>query len=471
MIGKTISNYIIKELIADGGMGAVYLCQHKSLTLKSALKILHPQYLSNNDISKRFEQEAKTLSELSHPNIIKILDFGDFEDRQFLLMEYFDATPLDEYITHKVGPVNEEDSLKILNQIIDAIEVAHKNGIIHRDIKPSNILIDENKNVKLIDFGIAKDTDNKNHDKTKVGQMLGTLPYMSPEQVRGKDVDFRTDIYSIGVLLHQMACGKPPYSNDLTEFDIIKKITEEPLDRIKNIYPGAPEYFQSIIDKATQKNKEDRFLSCSEFRKSLKERAGETDDTKIYEAETKLSTKDNTNVTPTPKKKKKGIYIIIILLVALSVGGYFLFDYLNNDDSTSTNDTKKEQVKLDDTDTKEIKEKEEKEPVKSEPVKDKPSKLKYKSIPNNISSIDEYFEILPNTDYSMDDRNKLKAKFLKQFETNDVLVKTILNGTEVDRQTIEELLDEIIMINKQVKVINKEKNNDGKYTSLEVEEL
>jgi serine/threonine protein kinase len=251
-------------------MGSVYLCEHETIGWKAAVKILHSEFASNKEVVARFKREAKTLSELKHPNIVEILDFGMLDDKPFLIMEYMQGIPLDEYIATKTGPISTEDSIAIMKQVLSAMQEAHNKGVVHRDIKPSNIIIDDNKHVKILDFGIAKKLGNDDFTKTRMGQKLGTLPYMSPEQIKGlASISYETDIYSLGVLLHQMITGKPPYASDLTEYDISKNVVEYPLPRVKEIYPGASDYFQVIIDKATAKKIVNRYKSCDEFKLAL----------------------------------------------------------------------------------------------------------------------------------------------------------------------------------------------------------
>jgi serine/threonine protein kinase len=219
----------------------------------------------------RFEQEARTLGNLFHCNIVKVLDYGEIDGRLFLLMEYVEGITLDKYIKQKVGPINDENTVTIMTQVLSAIQSAHDKNIVHRDLKPSNIIINPtNLKVSVIDFGIAKEVNNSNMNFTIAGQKLGTLQYMSPEQVRGlPNISFKTDIYSMGVLLFQMVCGKAPYNSELDELEIANKIATEKLPRINKIYPGANMVFQEIIDIATAKDFESRFDSCRMFSSSI----------------------------------------------------------------------------------------------------------------------------------------------------------------------------------------------------------
>lgn len=461
MIGRKISNYIIKEFIAEGGMGTVYLCEHKSLKLKAALKVLNSQFSSNKEIIRRFKREAKTLSELSHPNIIKILDFGEIDNRQFLLMEFMDGIPLDDYIKNKVGPINEEDTHYIINQIISAVEMAHANGIIHRDIKPSNVLIDKNKNIKLIDFGIAKEMLSSDINKTKVGRMIGTVPYMSPEQVRGlSNINIETDIYSLGVLLHQMISGKPPYDTKLSEFEIIKKIAEEPLIRVKEIYPNAPEYFQWIIDKATSKNTKDRFQSCSEFRSSLEEKGESLNDFK-NDIDNTIPAQTNIDVKEKPIISKNSFnfkfLLIILLIVLVSVIGIVVYKSSNISEPHKTEPPvvrKKESPVISNKHDGNIAEKSDEIETKSNNSSKLSSAKVHTRIPK-AKSFEDNFALLANSKYTWEDRSMLKTDFLnKKFTSNDAIVVKKINGIMVEKTTISKFLDDIMLTKKRIKILS-----------------
>ena len=333
MIVKKISNYIIKEFIAEGGMGSVYLCEHETLGWKAAVKILHPEFAVNKEVLARFKQEAKTLSELKHPNIVEILDFGVADNQPFLIMEFVEGQPLDEYIEKVTGPIGEEDAVNIMKQILYAVQEAHKKGIIHRDLKPSNVVINRKKEVKILDFGIAKKLGSDDYNKTRMGQKLGTLPYMSPEQIKGlKDISYATDIYSLGVLLHQMVTGKPPYASDLTEYDISKNVVEYPLPRVKDIYPGVKDYFQGIIDKATSKKAEDRYVSCEQF--LIEVNKVFVDNSPSSESKKEVVKKSDKGSDTSTKKTKQsyiGLFVTLFLiaLLVISVLSYYLVDLSN----------------------------------------------------------------------------------------------------------------------------------------------
>jgi serine/threonine protein kinase len=221
MIGTKILNYEIKSLL--GGMGNVYLGEHTQLERKVAVKMLHPRLTSNSALRERFKNEASAMAHLQHPNIVALYDYMENEDGLFLIMEYVEGHELDHYIKNVTGPISEEEIEKIMAQTLGAFDFAHSKGIVHRDIKPSNILLTAEGQVKVLDFGIAKLLD-ADKTLTKTGTQMGTVLYMSPEQVKGEKVDQRSDIYALGVTLFQMATGQAPYRSDTTEFEVYNQI-------------------------------------------------------------------------------------------------------------------------------------------------------------------------------------------------------------------------------------------------------
>lgn len=269
MIGKEILNYRIVSLIGKGGMGSVYLGEHKFISKqKAAIKVINADMV-NEFTKKCLKEEAEHLAGLNHHNIVAFHDYDiDEKGNIYLVMEYADGKSLEDYINTVSGLIVEEKICPFFEPILDAVGYAHKHNIIHRDIKPSNIIITTDGTPKILDFGIATIIKKEEEDKDHL--IMGTPSYMSPEQVKGEHLDERSDIYSLGVLLHQMLTGNAPYdTTTLTEFDINKKVIEEPLPRLKTYYKYVSEKVQKVVDKATAKNPEDRYQSCAEFKKAL----------------------------------------------------------------------------------------------------------------------------------------------------------------------------------------------------------
>jgi len=272
MLHEVIGKYkIIKEL-GSGGMGTVYLAEHSTIKTKVAIKALHKHLFKNENIEKRFLREAKMQAILDHPNITKVIDFIDNDSGLFIILEYIEGEELDKYLFRSKGLMPEKDAKHYMSKILDAVGYAHSKGIIHRDLKSANIMISANGEIKIMDFGIAKLTDD-NLSLTKTGSRLGSPLYMSPEQVtrkKGQVIDHRSDIYSLGVVYHEMLTGKPIYDqNNTSEYEIYDKIVKEPLPRLKTYYKLISDQAQSIVDKATSKSREDRFQSCLKFKEAI----------------------------------------------------------------------------------------------------------------------------------------------------------------------------------------------------------
>ncbi|MFN8284329.1 MAG: protein kinase [Chitinophagales bacterium] len=271
MIGEIISNYKIISVIGEGGMGTVYLAEHVHIGRKAAIKVLHKKYLSNSNIKERFKHEAATLSQIQHPNIVKLYDYVETNDGLYLIMEYAEGVLLDDYIKKESGPIKEENAIKIMNGLLAGFAYAHSQNIVHRDVKPNNVIISRDFNtVKILDFGIAKIINDNSKNLTKDGTQMGTVYYMSPEQVRGQKVDNRSDIYSLGVTLFQIITGINPYEKITTEFEIYSKITQEDLPNAKSVYPYVSDKIIAVIQKATRKNVAERYKNCEQMIADLK---------------------------------------------------------------------------------------------------------------------------------------------------------------------------------------------------------
>lgn len=313
MIGKSILNYEIISLIGEGGMGSVFLGKHTQVERTVAIKSLLPQFMSNNEVKQRFKNEASTLARLQHPNIVGLFDYYEDESGMFLIMEYVKGNPLDEFIRDVTGPMPEERAVPIMKGILEAFSYAHQQGIIHRDIKPANVIITNDDEVKILDFGIARLLGDSNHNLTKTGTQMGTVYYMSPEQVQGKKVDVRSDIYSLGVTFYQMLTGVNPYNGLTTEYEVYSKIVKEDLPPPQEIYPGIPAYLSSVLKKALAKDPDDRFQNCEEFLDAInsKLQVATKSDSKLVE-----NNKNNSDQIP-PIKNNSAIAGLILGIIGL----------------------------------------------------------------------------------------------------------------------------------------------------------
>lgn len=270
MIGAQVLNYRIDSKIGEGGMGSVYLASHLQMRRNAAIKALHPNLVNNAQIRERFRNEAEAMASLKHPNITDLYDFLETNQGLFLIMEYIDGKPLDEYVRSVTGPLPEDRAVAVFTKALDGFAYAHDRGIIHRDIKPSNLMIGNEGQVKILDFGIAKILSGANKGLTRTGSKMGTVLYMSPEQVKGQSADRRSDIYSLGVTLFQILTGRPPYDEKTaTEYEVYTQIVNSPLPRLRQFNPLISERIQKILDKATAKEPQARFQNALEFKQAL----------------------------------------------------------------------------------------------------------------------------------------------------------------------------------------------------------
>ena len=325
MLNQQIQNYKIISLLGEGGMGDVYLGEHISIKRKVAIKVLKPELVKNEEIRKRFKNEASMLAHLQHPNIVGLVDYVEQEDGLFLIMEYVDGQGLDELIKAQHSPINIERAKKLMTQILQAFLYAHKNGIIHRDVKPSNILVTADDQIKVLDFGIAKLVGDDQHHLTKTGTQIGTVYYMSPEQVKGKELDHRSDIYSLGVTFYELLSGVCPYRGMTTEYEIYDNIVKEPLLPLTQTMGEAYASVWSVIEKATQKEVNKRFQDCDEFIQDLEKGRVLQNPKPAVKPVSKPAEIKPKKIETKESGTNKWLFISLILIGLVSFGGYFLW--------------------------------------------------------------------------------------------------------------------------------------------------
>lgn len=255
MIDKTISHYEILEKLGEGGMGIVYKARDVRLDRLVALKLLPP--FASEEERKRFEREAKTISALNHPNIAVLYDVGEAEGQQFIVLEYLPGGTL----KHQIQSLHREQIIELAVQIAKGLAYAHKHQIIHRDIKPENILLAADGTAKIVDFGLARLQGRSG--LTKAGSTVGTIAYMSPEQIQGLEADHRSDIWSYGVVLHEMFSGKRSFRGEHEAAIMYSILNEEP-DMSK-----IPQEYQSIIRRALAKEPQKRYATAGELLSDL----------------------------------------------------------------------------------------------------------------------------------------------------------------------------------------------------------
>lgn len=266
MIGKRINGrYKIVEMIGGGGMANVYLAEDMILEREVAVKILRLDFANDEELIKRFNREAQAAASLDHPNIVNIYDVGEENDIYYIVMEYVKGLTLKQYIQrHHHIPV--EKTLHIMEQVTSAIEHAHQHGIIHRDIKPQNILIDENDNVKITDFGIA--TALSATTITQTNSVLGSVHYLSPEQARGGMANKKSDVYSLGIVMFELLTGRLPFSGE-SAVSIALKHLQTTTPSVKRWNPSVPQSVENIVLKATAKDSFHRYDSVHEMKEDI----------------------------------------------------------------------------------------------------------------------------------------------------------------------------------------------------------
>jgi serine/threonine protein kinase/Tfp pilus assembly protein PilF len=269
--GTIVEHYRIIKKIGAGGMGEVYLAEDTKLTRRIALKFMPAHLASDKDLRTRFTREAQVAAKLDHPNIVPVHEVGEYEDRPYIAMAHIEGESLRNVI--KKGELSISESVELAMQICDGLQKAHEAGIVHRDIKPGNIIIDNSGRARILDFGLAIISGE---DKlTKTGSTLGTVGYMSPEQIGGKTVDKRADIFSVGVILYEMIAGRRPFTgdNDAAVIKAISDSTPEPIARYKS---GVTDDLQRIVTKALAEDPSVRYQSADGLQADLKQITIET---------------------------------------------------------------------------------------------------------------------------------------------------------------------------------------------------
>lgn len=265
MIGQTISHYKILEKIGEGGMGVVYKAEDTKLKRIVALKFLPPDLTKDQESKERFFTEAQAAAALNHPNIITVHEIDEFEDRVYIAMEFVEGQNLKEKIAS--GPLEIDEVIRFARQMAKGLREAHQKAVIHRDIKSANIMISETNHTKIMDFGLAR---LKNQTGvTKAGSTLGTAAYMSPEQTQGADVDHRTDIWSLGVVLYEIVTGQTPFKGEYEQAVIYSILNEEP-EPLSSLRAGIPPELERIINKMLAKSPAERYQTASHLLEDVK---------------------------------------------------------------------------------------------------------------------------------------------------------------------------------------------------------
>jgi serine/threonine-protein kinase len=258
LIGKLIDNYRIVSVLGKGGMGIVYKAYDTKLDRYVAIKLLNAQMQNREQFVERFKREAKNQAKLAHPNIVAVYGFIEYSDLLGIVMEYVEGESLEKVIERQ-GRFNLYDVIYILKQMLLGLGYAHSKGFVHRDIKPSNIILNKEGITKIMDFGISKSLFDK--DITRTSTKMGTVYYMSPEQIKGSDITNRSDIYSIGCTAYEMIVGQPPFDSS-SEYEVMDGHLKRTVPKISTKLAGIPEQVDKLLQKALEKNPLDRYSTC-----------------------------------------------------------------------------------------------------------------------------------------------------------------------------------------------------------------
>ena len=272
LIGKTLDGlYTVRELIGTGGMANVY----KAVVGPGgpvpegtvvAVKVLRQELMHDPDLVRRFKNESKAISLLNHPNIVKVYDVSVSENLQYIVMEYVDGMTLREYLNERGGKLTSRETVHFISQILKALEHAHANGVVHRDIKPQNIMLLDNGQLRMMDFGIARISRAEN--QLTGGKAMGSVHYISPEQAKGDETDFTSDIYSVGVMMYEMLSGHLPFDADDVVEVAIKQISDKP-QSLQELAPNVPHGLVEITERAMAKRPDNRYASAAEMLSAL----------------------------------------------------------------------------------------------------------------------------------------------------------------------------------------------------------
>jgi serine/threonine protein kinase len=328
-VGELIGHYRIESLIGIGGMGEVYLARDERLGRKVALKLLPERLTADETQLSRFKTEARAASALNHPNILTVYEIGAEGNRQFIATEFIEGMTLRASL--RCERMNLHAALEIAVQVASALAAAHEAGVVHRDIKPENIMLRPDGYAKVLDFGIAKLTEQRPGSghyevgttavlQTQPGLVLGTGHYMSPEQARGQTVDARSDIWSLGVVLYEMVGGSPPFRGETPSDCIASILTAEP-PPLSGVLSDVPLKLESILQKALRKNSDERYQTIKEMLTDLRNLKGELE-AKASSPQTKVRAE---SIVSKIKRHKRGVLLTLAAILVVAAFAYSFY--------------------------------------------------------------------------------------------------------------------------------------------------
>lgn len=332
MIGRTVAHYRVLDKLGKGGMGDVYLAEDTRLHRRVAVKVLPPATAAEPEHLERFAREAKTLAGLNHPNIVTIYSVEEEGDERLLVMELIEGRTLAEVIPS--GGLDEERFFELAVPLADALTAAHERGVTHRDLKPSNVMITEEGRVKVVDFGLAKlrreaeareQTVVLDSDLTEEGRILGTYPYMSPEQLKGKPVDHRSDIFSLGVVLYEMATGERPFGGE-TSADLISSILRDTPPPAHERNRELPRHLDRILSHCLERDPDRRFQTAKDLRNELQSLHRELHSERLLQG-TSITRRLRRTISeriPRSRRRWLGAAVLVAVLAAAAAGAFLL---------------------------------------------------------------------------------------------------------------------------------------------------
>jgi serine/threonine protein kinase len=340
VVGDLIAErYELEELVGTGGMSSVYRAHDGLLERDVALKLLHEQFIADGDYVERFRREARAVAQLSHPNIVTVIDRGEQDGRQFIVFEYVDGENLKALIKRE-GPLPEGTAIELSLQIARALAFAHAQGLVHRDVKPQNVLLNEDGRARVTDFGIARSLD-VHGGLTQTGTVMGTSDYIAPEQARGAHVDAQSDVYSLGAMLYELLTGEVPFPGDNFVAVAMRHINEPP-PSVRKRRPDVSPRLDALVTRTMAKDPRDRF-SMSELAAELQscraalenEGVSPVAETMVVAPSKRRSGADSARA-PRPPAGRPSIWPLIVLLAGLAVLAGILGAVFTFTDSSST---------------------------------------------------------------------------------------------------------------------------------------